>query len=450
MSAGHTKLKPQHAPKAPHEDPEFLESTPARPLRILAEYLHPLAQLKKEGIADTIVMFGSARIEPRDIAQARVTRLKNESVKKLSAANKAKHRADVRHAKSLLEMSQYYEEARELSHKITSWSLTLGPKPRRFVICSGGGPGIMEAANRGAIEAGGKSIGLSIELPHEQFANAYISPELSFNFHYFFMRKLWFAQIAKALVVFPGGFGTMDELWEMLTLLQTGKLAKHNIIVIYGRKYWDKVLNWQAMVNWGTINEDEYKMLQFADSVDEAFDLATVASEIIVRIYLTIGFTTLTGLVVLAVTSTNGWQRRLGPRRWQRLHYIIYGLALLAVIHFCLQSKLDEWEPTVMAGIYLWLMGCRAVTWRLGRGKLPLWAMMSVSIAATALTALGEAFYFWIAMGAPFGLVVAADFSLDTGVRPAWIVLVSTAAVALVGAARNLVKPPRKTRLKPA
>ena len=272
MSAGHPKLKPQHAPHAPHEDPYFLQSTPARPLRILAEYLHPLVQLKKEGIADTIVMFGSARIESHETAQARVTRLKNENVKKLAAAAQTKHRSELRHAKSLLEMSRYYEEARQLSHKITSWSLTLGPKPRRFVICSGGGPGIMEAANRGASEAGGKSIGLSIELPHEQFANAYISPELSFNFHYFFMRKLWFAQIAKALVVFPGGFGTMDELWEMLTLLQTGKLAKHNIILIYGRKYWDKVLNWKAMVNWGTINEDEYKMLQFADSVDEAFD----------------------------------------------------------------------------------------------------------------------------------------------------------------------------------
>ena len=272
MSAGQLKLKPQHAPKAPHEDPRFLESTPARPLRILAEYLHPLVQLKREGIADTIVMFGSARIEPRETAQARVTRLKKENVRKLSPAAQVRHRGEVRHAKSLLEMSRYYEEARQLSHKITSWSLTLGPKPRRFVICSGGGPGIMEAANRGAIEAGGKSIGLSIELPHEQFANAYISPELSFNFHYFFMRKLWFAQIAKALVVFPGGFGTMDELWEMLTLLQTGKLAKHNIILIYGRRYWDKVLNWKAMVNWGTINEDEYKMLQFADSVDEAFD----------------------------------------------------------------------------------------------------------------------------------------------------------------------------------
>jgi uncharacterized protein (TIGR00730 family) len=272
MPAAPPKLKRQHAPKAPHEDPRFLASKPARPLRILAEYLHPLAQLKREGIADTIVMFGSARIESRETALARVTRLKKESGKKLSPSAKSKQRSAMQRAKSLLEMSRYYEEARELSHKITSWAMTLGPKPHRFVVCSGGGPGIMEAANRGASEAGGRSVGLSIELPHEQFANAYISPELSFNFHYFFMRKLWFAQMAKALVVFPGGFGTMDELWEMLTLLQTGKLAKDNIILIYGRKYWDKVLNWKAMVNWGTIDEEEYKMLKFADSVDEAFD----------------------------------------------------------------------------------------------------------------------------------------------------------------------------------
>src|SRR6267142_1321281 len=215
MSAKPLKPKPQHAPKAPHEDPKFLESTPARPLRILAEYIQPLAQLKRENISDTIVMFGSARIHSREDALARL---------------------------------------------------------RRFVVCSGGGPGIMEAANRGAYEAGGKSIGLSIELPHEQFANPYISPELSFKFKYFFMRKLWVAQIAKALIVFPGGFGTMDELWEMLTLLQTHKLAKNNLILIYGKKYWDEVLNWKAMVRWGTINEDEYKMLQFADTVDEAFD----------------------------------------------------------------------------------------------------------------------------------------------------------------------------------
>src|ERR1700694_2426011 len=272
MSDG-KKLKPQHAPKVPHEDPKFLNSTPARPIRILGEYIHPLVQLKREGIGDTVVMFGSARIESRETAQARCTRLKNEKTAKMSAAKLAKHRAEVRHAKSLLEMSRYYEEARELSHKLTTWSLTLGPRPRRFVICSGGGPGIMEAANRGAYEAGGKSIGLSIELPHEQFSNPYISPELSFNFHYFFMRKLWFAQIAKALIVFPGGFGTMDELWEMMTLSQTGKMPKHTLILIYGRKYWHDVLNLKAMVRWGTINQSEFDLLKFADTVDEAFEV---------------------------------------------------------------------------------------------------------------------------------------------------------------------------------
>jgi uncharacterized protein (TIGR00730 family) len=279
MSSGKPKLKPQHAPKAPHEDREFLESTPARPLRILAEYIDPLAQLKREGIGDTIVMFGSARLDSHEVALARLTRLKERKMSKLNAQEKAKHRAALRAAKSALEMSRYYEEARQLSHKLTSWASSLGPRPRRFVVCSGGGPGIMEAANRGAYEAGGKSIGLSIELPHEQFANPYISPELSFNFHYFFMRKLWFAQIAKALIVFPGGFGTMDELWEMMTLLQTGKLAKNNLILIYGRKYWDDVLNWKAMVRWGTINESEYKLLQFADTVDEAFDIVRTGLE---------------------------------------------------------------------------------------------------------------------------------------------------------------------------
>src|SRR5580692_42849 len=262
--------KPQHAPKAPHEDPKFMSSTPARPIRILAEYLHPLAQLKKEGIGDTIVMFGSARIASHENSAARLAKLKAANTADWSAQRLKHHREALREAKSALEMSRYYEEARQLSHKITTWALSLGPKPRRFVISSGGGPGIMEAANRGAYEAGGKSIGLSIELPHEQFANPYISPELSFNFHYFFMRKLWFAQIAKALIVFPGGFGTLDELMEMLTLMQTHKLAEHNIILIYGRKYSDQVLNWKAMVNTGTINESEFKMLQFADTVDEA------------------------------------------------------------------------------------------------------------------------------------------------------------------------------------
>lgn len=267
------RLQPQHAPKAPHENHAFMNSTPARPIRILAEYLHPLAQLKKEGIGDTIVMFGSARIESHEAAAAHRTRLQETNTKKFSPHNLKKHRLALRSSKSALEMSRYYEEARQLSHKITSWALTLGPKPRRFVICSGGGPGIMEAANRGAYEAGGKSIGLSIELPHEQFSNPYISPELSFNFHYFFMRKLWFAQIAKALIVFPGGFGTMDELWEMMTLAQTGKMPKHTLILIYGRKYWHEILNLKAMVRWGMINQEEYDSVQFADTVDEAFDV---------------------------------------------------------------------------------------------------------------------------------------------------------------------------------
>jgi hypothetical protein len=270
MSDG-KRLKPQHAPKAPHEDPRFMASTPARPIRILGEYIYPLAQLKKEGIGDTIVMFGSARIESHETAAARYTRLKREKTAKFSGKKLKNHRAALRKAKSALEMSRYYEEARQLSHKITTWALSLGPKPRRFVVCSGGGPGIMEAANRGAYEAGGKSIGLSIELPHEQFANPYISPELSMNFHYFFMRKLWFAQTAKALIVFPGGFGTMDEMWEMMTLLQTGKMHKSTLILIYGRKYWNDVLNLKAMVRWGTINQGEFDQLRYADTVDEAF-----------------------------------------------------------------------------------------------------------------------------------------------------------------------------------
>ena len=169
-------------------------------------------------------------------------------------------------------MSRYYEEARELSRRITSWSMTLGSQPKRFVVCSGGGPGIMEAANRGAAEAGGSSVGLSIQLPHEQRPNPYITPELNFCFHYFFMRKLWFAQMAKALIVFPGGFGTMDELWEVLTLMQTKKMSSHHLILIYGRKYWHKVIDWRHMVRTGTVSEREYKMLQFADTVDEAFE----------------------------------------------------------------------------------------------------------------------------------------------------------------------------------
>ncbi|HTZ99946.1 MAG TPA: TIGR00730 family Rossman fold protein [Candidatus Aquilonibacter sp.] len=264
------KRSGSHLPmsKLAYQDPIFMESLPARPLRILAEYIDPINRLRKARVGDTIVMFGSARIQPRDRALA--------ALKQVQKAARGRRTHDwqtkITAAKSIVEMSRYYEEARELSRRITSWAMTLGPHPRRFVICSGGGPGIMEAANRGAAEAGGSSIGLSIQLPHEQLPNKYITPELNFCFHYFFMRKLWFAQMAKALIVFPGGFGTMDELWELLTLLQTGKLSSHHLILIYGRRYWDKVLNWRHMVRSGTISEADYNLLQFADNVDEAFD----------------------------------------------------------------------------------------------------------------------------------------------------------------------------------
>jgi uncharacterized protein (TIGR00730 family) len=252
----------------PYRDPIFMESLPARPVRIITEYIDPLERLRRENVGDTIVMFGSARILSRDRALAHIQKLRKDKRRHATL----EYRAALRDAKAAVEMSRYYEEARELARRITSWAMSLGENPRRFVICSGGGPGIMEAANRGASEAGGKSIGLSIELPHEQRPNDYISPELSFMFHYFFMRKLWFAQLAKALIVFPGGFGTMDELWEMLTLSQTGKLGRRNLILIYGRKYWDRVLDWKHMLRCGTINKHEYGLLEFADTVDQAFD----------------------------------------------------------------------------------------------------------------------------------------------------------------------------------
>ncbi|NDQ58534.1 MAG: TIGR00730 family Rossman fold protein [Acidipila sp.] len=261
---------PKLIPLAYH-DPAFMESVSARPLRILAEYLDPLMRLRRAGVGDTIVMFGSARIISREDATARLELLERGAPGQAAGTQKSTEAA-LRMARAAVEMSRYYEEARELARRITEWSMTLGGNPGRFVVCSGGGPGIMEAANRGATEAGGKSIGLNIELPHEQAPNTYISSELSFNFHYFFMRKLWFAQLAKALIVFPGGFGTLDELAEMLTLLQTKKVSGTNLVLIYGRRYWDEVVNWKAMVNWGMINEEEYGMLQFADTVDEAFE----------------------------------------------------------------------------------------------------------------------------------------------------------------------------------
>ena len=267
------RLRPLHAPEAPHENQAFMQSTAARPIRILAEYIHPLAQLKKEGIGDTVVMFGSARIESHETAAARCTRLKDMNTRKMSKLKLKKHHVALRDAKSALEMSRYYEQARLLSHKLTTWALSLGPRPRRFVVCSGGGPGIMEAANRGAYEAGGKTIGMNILLPFEQRPNRYITPSLNLEFHYFFMRKLWFAYLAKALVVFPGGFGTLDEMFEILTLVQTQKMTKKITVVIYGPEYWKKVFNLEVLVDMGAISPKDLDLFQYADSPEQAFEM---------------------------------------------------------------------------------------------------------------------------------------------------------------------------------
>jgi uncharacterized protein (TIGR00730 family) len=221
-----------------YQNQEFLDTPDARPLRLLSEYLYPLSHFRKAKIRDTVVFFGSART-----FEASST-------------------------------GRYYNEARQLAHRITDWSNSLDEKSRRFVVCTGGGPGIMEAANRGAAEAaGGKSIGLNIGLPTEQRPNPFITPELNFEFHYFFMRKFWFAYLAKGLVVFPGGFGTLDELMEILTLTQTQKLVKKMVVVLYGTTFWKEILNFDALVRHGMIDAHDLNLFQFADDVDTAFQI---------------------------------------------------------------------------------------------------------------------------------------------------------------------------------
>jgi len=224
-------------PSLAYRNQEFLDTSDARSLRILSEYLYPLSHFRKERVHDTIVFFGSART---------------------------------------LEMGpngRYYKDARALAQRITEWSDSLHDTSRRFVLCSGGGPGIMEAANRGARDAGGKTIGLNIGLPFEQRPNPFITPELCFEFHYFFMRKFWFAYLAKALVVFPGGYGTLDELSEILTLVQTQKLVKKIVVVLYGTTFWKEVLNFDALVRHGMIAEEDVELFDYADDVETAFRL---------------------------------------------------------------------------------------------------------------------------------------------------------------------------------
>ena len=250
-----------------YEDHEFMESTEARPIRILAEYLDPLRRFKAHNIQDTVVFFGSARVLSRTLARRNLTRLENAT-----ARNKADYKAALKRSRKALEWSRYYEDARELAKRLTSWSMSLEAQRHRFVVCSGGGPGIMEAANRGAKEAGGKSVGLNIRLPFEQAPNRYITKDLVFNFHYFFMRKFWFAYLAKALVIFPGGFGTIDEMFEILTLAQTRKLSKKLLVILYGSEYWNEVFRLEPLAEWGAINEEDLNLLSRVDTVDEAFD----------------------------------------------------------------------------------------------------------------------------------------------------------------------------------
>jgi uncharacterized protein (TIGR00730 family) len=253
-----------------YEDQDFLTSPDGRIIRILSEFLQPQARFKRHKIVDTIVFFGSARLQSKKESLAEYNRLKKSDPK--SIKNFAE---ELRKVQQKVEMSKYYDDAVELSRRLTIWSLGLDTEGRRFTICTGGGPGIMEAANKGAKLAGGKSIGLNISIPFEQFVNKYVPPDLSFEFHYFFMRKFWFAYLAKSLIVFPGGFGTMDEFLEILTLIQTRKIKKKMLLLVYDEKYWGKIINFKALTNNGMIGPDDNKLFSFCNTVDEAFEMIT-------------------------------------------------------------------------------------------------------------------------------------------------------------------------------
>jgi len=242
-----------------YRDRTFLNSKDARALRILAEYLEPKSRFEKFSVDDTIVFMGSARIKPLEQAEAA-----------LRAAQQGE--GDLERANTDLRMAVYYEAARALAFRLTEWSKALDSKERRFVVCTGGGPGIMEAASRGAAEARGMNVGLTISIPIEEFENPYVTRELGFHFHYFFMRKFWFTYLAKAVIVFPGGFGTLDELFEILTLVQTKKMTKPMPIVLFGTEYWREVINFDALARAGTINASDVDLLFRTDSVDAAYD----------------------------------------------------------------------------------------------------------------------------------------------------------------------------------
>jgi uncharacterized protein (TIGR00730 family) len=251
-----------------YENPSFLNSPDGRILRIMAEYQEPLARFRREQIQDTVVFFGSARFQGHKDAAKTLAAIKQNH----AGAPAGQLEKDLKLAQAGVDMARYYEDARHLAHMLTKWSIQIPARRRRFVVTTGGGPGIMEAANLGAHEGGGKTIGLNIQLPFEQSPNRYITPALNFQFHYFFMRKFWFAYLAKALVIFPGGFGTMDELFEILTLAQTDKLAKKILVVIYGSEYWNRVINFQAFVDAGTIAPEDVNQFRLVDSPEDAFE----------------------------------------------------------------------------------------------------------------------------------------------------------------------------------
>lgn len=273
----------EQAPLA-YENSDFLNSPDGRMLRIIAEYQEPMARFRRERIQDTVVFFGSARFRALDVANSELELLENTGSAQPAPEHEQPARPEeiesgeasalkLRLAGAAVEMAAYYEDARKLAGLVSSWAKTL-PGPRhRFVVTSGGGPGIMEAANRGAYEAGCKTIGLNIKLPFEQHPNPYITPALNFDFHYFFMRKYWFAYLAKALVVFPGGFGTLDEMFELLTLAQTKKLAKKITVVVYGSKYWKSVISLDTLAEKGAIAVSDLDLFQFADTPEEAFTI---------------------------------------------------------------------------------------------------------------------------------------------------------------------------------
>jgi uncharacterized protein (TIGR00730 family) len=266
-------------PEKAYKNLQFLNSPAARHIRILCEYEEPRQRFKDQNVSDTIVFFGSARARPAAQAAEEVAHLEREVARCKDDARHVELERNLHLARRRTKLGRYYDETRELARRLTEWDLQR-KADRRYYVSTGGGPGIMEAANRGAADVeGGRSVGLGISLPFEEKVNQYVTPELGFEFHYFFTRKYWFLYLAKAMVLMPGGFGTMDELFESLTLRQTGKIKKPMPTVLYGADYWDDVMDIDAMMRWGTISERDLLLFHRSNTVDDAFDFLVDAIE---------------------------------------------------------------------------------------------------------------------------------------------------------------------------